>query len=628
MSAARSRTPGSCSTARGSPPSVPVRTVRSPTRASIWPGAGSPPDSSTCTGTAEEGRTTDRATWRRRSQPIARTAPRGRSSASSLSRWRCSRSNSPASPEPQRAIRRCSAATSRGRSSRRRGAARTPRRCSRSRPGDDRPATCRSRRNPPAGHDRAGAAGWARRRPPLRRRRGRRRDRPHRQPTPPRRAPPSTPGATLLTHAFNAMPGIHHRSPGPVVAAFDDRAGEPGARARRTARRARASRRSPSRRARSRRARHRRDGGRGRHDGAYRLGSLDVTVRGGMATVSGTETIAGSTLTQDGALRGRARRPSSISRPQAVAALTATPARVLGLGDRFGLLEPGYAADVVVLDDELAVAQRLGCRHSPRRLIRTTRNGGDVIGRGSSPTRSGSSRRNAVAPPRVRRRSTVTSGWSWITDAGRDADTGPFDGPRDSLRLRLPEGEQHEFPRIEDRAEALRQAVPGHLLGAVEEPGVVGAGGVGEGLHAGAGGERRARLVEADVAGAADAEDLQVDAAGIPNRRLVPRAGRLGRTAVGARHLHEGWVEPERFHHLAGDDGAIASRGGPGAAPGTRRARSPARATGRARDGEGRSRPGEAWIRWRVPARRRACARPRQRSGRQPVPRQLHATAG
>ena len=34
-----------------------------------------------------------------------------------------------------------------------------------------------------------------------------------------------------------------------------------------------------------------------------------------------------------------------------MAALTAVPARALGLGDRFGLLEPGYAADIVVLDD-------------------------------------------------------------------------------------------------------------------------------------------------------------------------------------------------------------------------------------------------------------------------------------
>jgi N-acetylglucosamine-6-phosphate deacetylase len=35
----------------------------------------------------------------------------------------------------------------------------------------------------------------------------------------------------------------------------------------------------------------------------------------------------------------------------AVAALTAVPARAIGLGDRLGLLEPGYAADIVVLDD-------------------------------------------------------------------------------------------------------------------------------------------------------------------------------------------------------------------------------------------------------------------------------------
>ena len=161
-------------------------------------------------------------------------------------------------------------------------------------------------------------------------------------------------GATLLTHAFNAMPGIHHRSPGPVVAAFeDDRVSlelvldglhlEPA-----VAAIAFAS--APGRIALITDAM----AAAGHHDGAYRLGSLDVTVSGGMAMVTGTETIAGSTLTQDGAL-AVALDGLGIPRPDAVEALTATPARILGLGDRLGLLEPGFAADVAVFDDELAV---------------------------------------------------------------------------------------------------------------------------------------------------------------------------------------------------------------------------------------------------------------------------------
>jgi N-acetylglucosamine-6-phosphate deacetylase len=161
-------------------------------------------------------------------------------------------------------------------------------------------------------------------------------------------------GATLLTHAFNAMPGIHHRAPGPVVAAFDDDrvglelvldgrhvdpavaavafASAPGRVALVTDAMAAA----------------------GAHDGTYHLGALDVEVHAGVATVAGTDTIAGSTLTQDVALR-LAVDQVRLTRSEAVAALTATPARILGLGDRLGLLAPGYAADVVVLDDAFAV---------------------------------------------------------------------------------------------------------------------------------------------------------------------------------------------------------------------------------------------------------------------------------
>jgi N-acetylglucosamine-6-phosphate deacetylase len=158
-------------------------------------------------------------------------------------------------------------------------------------------------------------------------------------------------GATLLTHTFNAMPGIHHRDPGPIVAAFDDErvvlelildgshvhpdvAGltfesAPGRVALVTDAMAAAA----------------------SADGDYRLGSLNVSVRSGVALLSGTHTLAGSTLTQDAALRLAVDRVG-VSWPDAVAALTAVPARALGLQDRFGLLAPGYVADAVVLDAE------------------------------------------------------------------------------------------------------------------------------------------------------------------------------------------------------------------------------------------------------------------------------------
>ncbi|MCU1441193.1 MAG: nagA [Rhodoglobus sp.] len=161
-------------------------------------------------------------------------------------------------------------------------------------------------------------------------------------------------GARILTHAFNAMPGIHHRDPGPVVAAFDDErvtlelildgkhvhpsvahlafGAAPGRIALVTDAMAAA----------------------GSVDGDYTLGSLNVTVHEGLAMLRGTNTIAGSTLTQDSAFR-QAMRDAHVTPTEAIAALTLTPARALGLDHRHGMLAAGYAADAVLLDHEWRV---------------------------------------------------------------------------------------------------------------------------------------------------------------------------------------------------------------------------------------------------------------------------------
>lgn len=161
-------------------------------------------------------------------------------------------------------------------------------------------------------------------------------------------------GASILTHAFNGMRGIHHRAPGPVVAAMHADhvtleiindgvhvhpdvvrlafSGAPGRVALVTDAMAAA----------------------GAADGRYLLGSLEVDVDGGIARLVEGGSIAGSTLTQDAALR-RAVVDSGIPLAEAVAALTIAPAAAIGRAGDLGRLEPGYAADAVLLADDLAV---------------------------------------------------------------------------------------------------------------------------------------------------------------------------------------------------------------------------------------------------------------------------------
>jgi N-acetylglucosamine-6-phosphate deacetylase len=160
-------------------------------------------------------------------------------------------------------------------------------------------------------------------------------------------------GATVLTHAFNAMPGIGHRAPGPVAAAFDDDrvvlelVGDGHHVAPAVVRMTFAA--APGRVALVTDAM----AATGAADGPYELGSRSVRVAGGVATLAGTTTLAGSTLTLDRAVRNAV--TWGVDPVAVVAAVTSTPARVLGLDGRLGQLRPGFAADLVILDADWQV---------------------------------------------------------------------------------------------------------------------------------------------------------------------------------------------------------------------------------------------------------------------------------
>lgn len=90
----------------------------------------------------------------------------------------------------------------------------------------------------------------------------------------------------------------------------------------------------------------------GMPDGQYSLGALDVTVADGVATLTGGSSIAGGTAHLIEVLR-TAVVDAGVDLVRAVRAATVVPARVLGLQDRIGSLEPGRRADAVLVDREL-----------------------------------------------------------------------------------------------------------------------------------------------------------------------------------------------------------------------------------------------------------------------------------
>lgn len=158
-------------------------------------------------------------------------------------------------------------------------------------------------------------------------------------------------GASLVTHAFNAMPPLHHRAPGLLGAALDD----PGVTLEaipdgvhlHASVLAVLLRAAPGRVALVTDA----TAAAGLGDGATSLGGLEVEVRDGVATLP-DGTIAGSSITlSEGVRRAVA---AGIPVADAVVAATATPARALCL-ERTGTLEPGAHGDAVLWDAGLGV---------------------------------------------------------------------------------------------------------------------------------------------------------------------------------------------------------------------------------------------------------------------------------
>jgi N-acetylglucosamine-6-phosphate deacetylase len=92
----------------------------------------------------------------------------------------------------------------------------------------------------------------------------------------------------------------------------------------------------------------------GTGDGRGRIGSLPVEVEGWRCTVEGTDTLAGSVIALDTALRNVVQ--AGVRLPAAVASASANPLALLGVGDR-GRIAVGQRADLVELDDDLRVCR-------------------------------------------------------------------------------------------------------------------------------------------------------------------------------------------------------------------------------------------------------------------------------
>ncbi len=158
-------------------------------------------------------------------------------------------------------------------------------------------------------------------------------------------------GASHATHLYNGMDGLHHRKPGIIAAAMDAGASvelicdglhiHPAAI----------------------RLAHKLYGDKlnlvsdslrcaGMPDGDYELGGQPITLAGGVARLTGTDTLAGPSISMLDALRNVVRFGLPLT--DAVYAASTAPAEAARLTD-VGSLQAGKCADIVILDKVLGL---------------------------------------------------------------------------------------------------------------------------------------------------------------------------------------------------------------------------------------------------------------------------------